>query len=1497
MICPRKNDPRYKALVEKYGEVKAYHIYTTDIEGLTSPKSIREEIQSLLPTVTDNFNFYKAKYQNTFPKKSELTPKNLAVFIANYTATNGRPPLSNTTDPGGSIQLPFDKTLSYLSRKFDVPFTTINDPSIKDKGWYQNIDGKKEVIINLAYAAADTPFHEYYHAPVRILKEYNPTLYNNLIKEAESVTNKAVDEEGLVDLLGKMATRRKSTTLLTKFIRFIQSLFKNNLTLRKLTPTTTLEQLAEYLELTPSIDVTLEKSIIRAYQGTEIAKDIEEKFQDSVTKSTTDYIAELKRSAEGLIADDDSVYYKDADGNIVGARLTPFVGDRELGVFSTRFKNKEVPSYEDKAKRQFAQAGLRADEKIIIKNGQLALTLDEYAQYLKAIDARNRLIGKMQHAYIAYLTEEDPTVAKQRKMEAEAYAGALGEEFESISKHPYLVTIDQDFNRIMQLAGVNKYDAQVTPELKDRLAPELTIKSSILTDAQGKPLITTADGLVQHYNNELSLIDYKTGDIISDIDVNTLMEYGKAFGITDSKLNKGYLELAFRALIIKEKFPDARFRNVRIIRIDNKDGRHKAFDVDLEPYLGMIGAYYKANIPSVYKQLLDNNLLDETTYVGIQTPIIKYAKVLKDLSLNDRLVWVDNKLAELTLNRSKETLEADSSEVKAQRAALAELRLELTKIPGTQLKGQFDDIDRFFGQLKNMSDIEHAGFQTFHTALLDAKNTARGQFEEYAKQEAALLKEVLIETGDSPTQESVISKIVKTGAVATFLLGTATANPLIMASSLALNTISNRLKKAPKDVFNFLWKQSTDDLNPGFFLNTDDYYFEGATKIFMSKAQLDYRNFIKESMAKEWKETMSRVSHYDRKGRPVTKAEALGYPPDLPSNFMPRIPKPVDEVRLEQEVTSGFFGIQTRLKSYAQKSLSRFVEDNYYSEDKGGIPVKFYKHNGSMAVQEGGFSYNAHEAYRNFIGNLINKKNLDSIYTLGEGLKNMVELEKDEAGRLKYPNFAKFIDNQIYLQVLNRSKEVEATKTLLTIPPNKFVGNSNELIINQDKVLRALKGGVSFSVMAFKMVSATANAALITITNTTNATKQPLAAILGIPPEDIGITTAGATKAYGSYSSHLASVFQGKESKLMNIAKKFDWLPDNYDYQNRKDDLLYDVTSKGLGHYGYLFHNYVETYGGLVHLGMLMQSIKVDVNGKKVSLWDAYDENGEWKVGVRGKVEVAPGEFKDLKELDTLEIKNLKRAYEKLHGSYRKEERTQIEVSVIGEFLLQFKKFFYTYMKNLYASPYNDITTGRYVLRNDISRPDGVPVWKWESEVMQGRINVLMGGFIASSMMDKLALGLTNKEFYGTRGNRNAQQLARTKRVLELANTALWMMMMYAAYSLALDDDEENTAYAFRFRRLVEDTSMGLNPKDLLSTVEKPVVAADRISRLGKAFMDYAAGGETTEGRRKGERQIISNIPIASNVQQLVDIFTSKKHVSEGMFFGLVPLERTDLTR
>lgn len=1495
MICPRKNDSGYNNLVEKLGVADAYQAFTTS-GTLSTSDSIRPRIDELTRQIQETGNLYFQKYGHLLPAHYNVDDRSLAIFLANYEQLNGHLPI-NVALPVYSPDRALQMTLESLSYTFGVPFTVINDPGSDVKGYYENGPNGKQVVINVAKATKDTPFHEFYHAPVRILKDNNPELYNNLIKQAEKMTAKAVDEEGLVDLLGKLAVRKSPSSLLQKFFAYLKSILFGPTKLETISASTTLSEFVDLLRKEYKIDVSGESTISRAYQIDGVSKAVENKFQDAVKKVDTDYINELKKLSENLITDDLSNHYKDKDGKVIGARLTPFVGDRELGVFSTRFKNKEVPSYEDKAKRLFVRAGLSPTDKIVINNGALALSLDDYAKYLEAQDMRNRIIGKMQHAYIAYLTETDKGVAQQRKEEAIAYADALGEAYEQIDNHPFISTIAKDFPKLMSIAGINAFDDKIEKDLKDRVAPEITIKSNLVTDQSGLNLITTADGLIQHYNNELSLIDYKTGDITSDIDINVLMQYGKEFGITDSKINKAYLELAFRALIIKENFPDARFRNIRVVRIDNKDGRHKAYDVDLAPYLGMIGAYYKANNKEVFNKLNDLNLLDETTYIGVQSPIIKYKKVLEPLSLSDRLLWVDSKLAELTLNKSKEALEADSSELKAQRAALAELRLELTKIPGTNLKGQFDDIDRFFGQLKNMSDIEHAGFQTFHKALIEAKASAKHEFESYTSKEEELLKEVLKEVGEEVGKPSLMRKILKGASFSTFVLGAATGNPLILGGSVLFNIIAHRLNKSPKDVFAFLWAESTDEFNPGYFLNTNDHYFVDGRKIFLTKAQIEYRDYISSSMREIWEKSMNKLSHYDRYGRPVTKAQALGYPAALPFDFMPRIPKPVDEIRLEESAFQGFLGAKTRIKNYATRTLTRFVEDNYYSEDKGGIPVKYYKHSGSTGVQAGMFSFNAHEAYRNFIGNLINKDNLDPMYTLGEGLKNIVELEKDEAGRLKYPNFAKFIDNQIFLQILNRPKEVQVTKTLLTIPPNKFIGNENDLKINQDKVLRALKGGVSFSVMAFKMVSAAANTALITITNTMNATKQPLAAILGIPPEELDITTKGATKAYGAYSLHLASVMQGKESKLMNLAKKFDWLPDNYDYFNRKEDLLFDITSKGLGHYGYLFHNFAESYGGLVHLGMLLNSIKVNIDGKQTTLWDAYNDKGEWTKGSRGKVEIAPGEFKDLTELDSLEIKNLKRAYEKLHGSYRKEERSQIEVSVIGEFLLQFKKFFYTYMKNLYASPFNDITTGKYVLDESIKRPDGVPVWKWESEVMQGRINVLMGGVIASSMTDKITLGLTNKEYYGEKGNRTKQQTQRLKRVVELANTGVWMILMYSIYALAIDDDEEETAYAFRLRRLVEDTSMGLNPKDLLSTIEKPVVAADRVARLGKAFMDFATADETKDGRRKGTRQIISNIPIASNVQQLVDIFTSKKHVDQGMFFGLVPLERNDTTR
>lgn len=96
-----------------------------------------------------------------------------------------------------------------------------------------------------------------------------------------------------------------------------------------------------------------------------------------------------------------------------------------------------------------------------------------------------------------------------------------------------------------------------------------------------------------------------------------------------------------------------------------------------------------------------------------------------------------------------------------------------------------------------------------------------------------------------------------------------------------------------------------------------------------------------------------------------------------------------------------------------------------------------------------------------------------------------------------------------------------------------------------------------------------------------------------------------------------------------------------------------------------------------------------------------YDEKGEYKEASRGFVEDAHGFATELKEMDEREIKNLKRISERLQGSYRKEERIALEYTLMGQMLLQFKKYLPTLLKNNLQSSYRDSTQGFYTRQKD----------------------------------------------------------------------------------------------------------------------------------------------------------------------------------------------------
>lgn len=78
----------------------------------------------------------------------------------------------------------------------------------------------------------------------------------------------------------------------------------------------------------------------------------------------------------------------------------------------------------------------------------------------------------------------------------------------------------------------------------------------------------------------------------------------------------------------------------------------------------------------------------------------------------------------------------------------------------------------------------------------------------------------------------------------------------------------------------------------------------------------------------------------------------------------------------------------------------------------------------------------------------------------------------------------------------------------------------------------------------------------------------------------------------------------------------------------------------------------------------------------------------------------------------------MKFLYEKIHGGYRLDERVRAEYYVMGELLMQFKKYLPGVLKNIGASRGYRYTQGFYKKE---TLDDGTEVVKWTPQVVEGR--------------------------------------------------------------------------------------------------------------------------------------------------------------------------------
>lgn len=200
-------------------------------------------------------------------------------------------------------QTTLTNTLNKLSNKFGIKW--VYDTSIPGLGQFKN----GVVLINPNKAKADTPFHEFAHPFIAIVKVQNPALYNNLKNQLinseigqktlakvqrlyPELSTEAQIEEAIVDVIGQYAANQDEIkkekglwnaikTFLRRVSEYLKDLLSNSnkkVIPSELDPNTTLEEIATMLVIDNPVDVLSRKfdNYLQKKSSTNIASTIYE---------------------------------------------------------------------------------------------------------------------------------------------------------------------------------------------------------------------------------------------------------------------------------------------------------------------------------------------------------------------------------------------------------------------------------------------------------------------------------------------------------------------------------------------------------------------------------------------------------------------------------------------------------------------------------------------------------------------------------------------------------------------------------------------------------------------------------------------------------------------------------------------------------------------------------------------------------------------------------------------------------------------------------------------------------------------------------------------------------------------------------------------------------------------------------------------------------------------------------------------------------------------
>jgi hypothetical protein len=1353
-----------------------------------------------------------------------------------------------------------------VATRFGLKTSFVNDPDIQWKGYFEG----DTVVINLARANPTTVFHEVLHPVVRAVRVNNPQLWNKFVKELKAspegqalieqlrksqnykfLEDENIYEEAVVRLQGQKAAMLSQgkdaptkgvwaalRNLWNKIVEYLQDIFggANYVEIDALSQVGTLDDLSRYVSNTGARSFELPSGIETMFEISEdVNEDIDEEsfdaqesifenyFKDQVEKRDKSF-EKAEKLPNVRLSDDDQNYVSLESGKLL-ERLTKF---QKIN-FST------IPSPEElaerKATRRFDNDPNNPDKATgTVRVEEDNVSRDFTFEQLKEKNLRDfelaAAYGTYTHLKMETILNTDVTIveAARKKMDEiqKKYPGKISSQrFNWLNKD----TVKPILNKLgIRLDHLEKEYRGIT----DRIHTEIPIGNDDLGTG------TTIDLLVTHADGEYSIVDHKTGSrfLRDGFFIENLMKYAYDghLNLEDSNLGRAKMEIAFRALMVKAKIPEAKFKNLAVVHITKDDG-FMIHDMEMGTYLHTIKAYLNKNNKAAHDKFESQGLFDPSNYNSVESDdivAISERRISPEASLEDRIDYYESKMG-MIARRPKAS---EEEEIRDNRmiSDLSKKLASLRSLPGVKaLKGEDNDIGVLRGWIGGIYDANNKVARAWQLAYTDKRRLINEEVSQMQKEVDEILKEL---------KEEYVSK---RGGVKE---GVRKATKGLLAG----------FNKA--DVFDFVW-----EAKPG----KEGLYMTDPNKPGLTPAQKKFLLHIQSNMNNKWIEVMQGIAFENDKGKAIPMWKAMkrkNITAELPKDFMPRdwaTPAEIADKRKEGLWSQLKIGVEQAFDAKKSKFLDQYVKYNnartsdYYKNTMGikVLPLKYMGNPEIIADMD--HSLDAERLYKQFMENLISKKHLDPLVSIAHGLKAHLE-QKSRVDNKEFKNTIKFIEDQLVGNVFKARKTTNWTsKTITTTGGN---------VITIDNIIDALRVGTTWSSMILKPVMGTKNAILNIMLATKEGLKGSLGTLSGEDPQAIDFTLKDLARANRAYSGYTKDFAMGnlENNKLYNMAKKLQYLTNNYDWNVTRKDMIFGDSKLLDSSHLYFFHTWGEDYGNYVVMAAQLMHLKNPATGK--SLWDSYNDKGDFVGPARGVVKDATGKYQNLEGLRNEEIIKLKRVSQRMFGGYRQEERAAIELYALGRLVMQFKKYMPVLIFNQFNSPHDDATLG-YFEAQDYAKKDGETVYEWKDKVNHGQ-SVVMAKFIRDGLYYMAGRRLERKMYTW-----NELSVEERQSIRNFLATGIILGGWLAAYFGAVDDEDRDHPMIVLLMRLFgEDLLQGYNPQDWLRTGTNPVAGFTKLYNTVNAvfqfMMSAATGDRLQDGRYKGSLQLMKTFPVFS---------------------------------